>query len=444
MNKRWYSTEFLQATPDGVVNKEKGVIEGVSVCTIGEAKGHCVSLDSEFIEAVTSFGNEKKQGLKARFGHPNMCSTALGTFIGRFKNFRVIGDQCKADLFLSNEARDTPHGNLYDYVLGMAENEADMFGTSIVFSPGRLYRRDKGEKVYAPGSSVDKGERGADWNEWREIDGPDYVECDALHACDAVDEPAANDGLFSRFSQETIAGQITEFLDLNPQVWKAVESNPSIVEALARYGDKVDEFIERYRAYSKQDDRNGEPIEPSGAELSHRRESSPGGQAEEGRDISANQNKTEGEQEMKTEEQSDKKVEGADAGKEPTPEATPESEKKTDDGRGEFRAFQELFGDKAGEYFAKGLTLDEAKDEHLKAQDEQIRAMQDEKESRRTSSDDGNEPAGFQASVDDAEPKAKYSYAQCVAFCKKSGGDAQKLYDSFVAEAKEEALKAQG
>ena len=79
-----------------------------------------------------------------------------------------------------------------------------------------------------------------------------YVECAELHASDCVDDPAANEGLFSRFSQETIAGQITEFLDLNPNVFEAIEKNPSIVEALARYGDKVDGFINRYREYREQ------------------------------------------------------------------------------------------------------------------------------------------------------------------------------------------------
>jgi len=83
----------------------------------------------------------------------------------------------------------------------------------------------------------------------RELSDEIYVECKELHACDAVDDPAANDGLFSKFSQETVAGQITEFLDLHPQVWAAIQTNPSIIEALGRHGKNVDEFIERYRAY---------------------------------------------------------------------------------------------------------------------------------------------------------------------------------------------------
>jgi len=238
MTKKWMSSGYLQSAPTGGIDNEQGIIEGVSVCTVGEAKGHGVNLDSEFIQEVERQGNAKRSGLKARFGHPNMCSTALGTFIGRFKNFRTVGAQVKADLFLSNEAKNTPHGDLHSYVLGMATNEPDMFGTSIVFTPGELYQRD------ADGAKVPvSDEYSAD------PDLPIYASCSELHACDTVDDPAANDGMFSRFSQETVAGQITEFLDLNPQVWEALSGNDNVVKALSQYGDKINEFMSKYKGY---------------------------------------------------------------------------------------------------------------------------------------------------------------------------------------------------
>ena len=253
-NKKWMSSGFATGKPSGGVDREKGIIRGVSVCTVGEAKGHGVNLDSEFIESVKAFGNEKKQGLKARYGHPNMCSTALGTFIGRYKNFSVVNEQVIADLFLSNEAKSTPNGDLHSYILGMAENEPDMFGTSIVFTPGRSYKRSsKGVKVYRPSYEDSREERDQQREEWNVAGDEIFVECESLHACDCVDEPAANDGgLFSKFANESVAGQITQFLDLNPQVWEALESNPSILESLARYGTKMDEFTNRYRDYREQ------------------------------------------------------------------------------------------------------------------------------------------------------------------------------------------------
>jgi len=249
-NKKWMSSGFATGKPIGGVDSEKGIIRGVSVCTVGEAKGHGVNLDSEFIETVKTFGNEKKQGLKARYGHPNMCSTALGTFIGRYKNFSVVNEQVIADLFLSNEAKSTPNGDLHSYILGMAENEPDMFGTSIVFTPGRSYTHEEdGSKNYDLYEATPFGMALKAKYEESDI----FVECESLHACDCVDEPAANDGgLFSKFANESVAGQITQFLDLNPQVWEALESNPSILESLARYGTKMDEFTNRYRDYREQ------------------------------------------------------------------------------------------------------------------------------------------------------------------------------------------------
>jgi len=281
------SSGFLKAAPLGTIDPEQGVIEGVSVCTVGEASGHGVHLDSEFIRRVQELGNARRQGLKARFGHPNMCSTALGTFIGRFKNFREgttlrDGETVKcalADLFVSNEAKETPHGDLHNYIFGMAASEPDMFGTSIVFTKGRTYRRDKdGNKAYRHVRYTrydvevwytNEADERLSEDQEKDLSKELFVECDELHACDAVDEPAANEGLFSRFSQETIAGQITEFLDLHPQVFTAIESNPSILEALARYGKKVDEFMNRYREYrehNKEDAMSDEPT-PSAESL---------------------------------------------------------------------------------------------------------------------------------------------------------------------------------
>ena len=218
----------------GKVDRDKGVIHGVSVNTVGEAKGHDVSLEQEFIERVAMLGNAEKNGLKARFGHPSMCSTALGTMLGRFRNFRVQGEQVFADLFLSNSAKETPNGDLYNYVLSMAENESDMFGTSIVFTIGEHYQRNElGEKVFES------------FNEGQET----FVTCSKLHACDVVDDPAANpDGLFSGFNQESLASQVSEFLGTHPEVYEILSSKPEI----------VNQFLSNYEEYNK---RKKEPLE---------------------------------------------------------------------------------------------------------------------------------------------------------------------------------------
>lgn len=251
-NERWMATTCLRAKP-GEVDAKAGIIRGCKICSEGEAKGHGVCLDSEFIDTVAAQGAAAKRGLKARFGHPNMCSESLGTFVGRFMNFttgstmRADGTKAAcvfADLHLSESAKESPSGDLYAYIVSMAKNEADMFGTSIVFSQVNRYRRHQsGSKVYQ------KRQDGSRNDEYDQIGGPDFVECKTLIACDCVDDPAANDGLFSAFSGEIVAGQITQFLDLNPQVFEILEQSPEIVEAVAKHGRRFDQFLTRYRAY---------------------------------------------------------------------------------------------------------------------------------------------------------------------------------------------------
>lgn len=160
------------------VNKEDGIIKGVTIAREGIAKGHGVFLDANFISDLVEMGNKKEKGVKSRFGHPNPYSDALGTYLGRFKNFRVSDKKAIADLYLDESAKISPHGNLYDYVLSMASDNPDMFGNSIVFKAGESdYRQELNEA----GEVIEK----------------EYVSIVDLTASDLVDTPAATDSLFS-------------------------------------------------------------------------------------------------------------------------------------------------------------------------------------------------------------------------------------------------------
>ena len=220
---KWMMSAWHYKSADTRVDREKGIIYNAAIVTPGEAKGHGVQLDSEFVASVVEQGNASKNGMKARFGHPSMSSTAFGTFIGRIKNFREESGIARADIFMSKEAKNAPGGDLYEYVLGMAENEADMFGTSIVFKPGKQYSRNEdGTKNY------------------EKLGDEPFIECEKLLGADVVDEPAANpDGLFSNsFNTDTMAGQVSEFLDTHPQVWEMLSAKPEIVDGfMAKYSE---------------------------------------------------------------------------------------------------------------------------------------------------------------------------------------------------------------
>jgi hypothetical protein len=210
---RYFSTPPIFSAPVANIDRKLGIIQGVTIARIGPAKGHNGFVDRTFLLQIVDNAASKPAGIKARFGHPNMCSQALGKYLGRFKNYSYSGDQVKADLHLDDTAKNTPSGDLYSYVLDMAEKNPDMFGASIVFEIGESVFLE--EEV--DGEKVEK----------------EYFRLKELRATDIVDEPAATDGLFSANTFPRIA---TQFLDENPEIMDLIFSKPdSVVEFLSNY-----------------------------------------------------------------------------------------------------------------------------------------------------------------------------------------------------------------
>ncbi len=170
-----------------------GLIRGFAVVTRGEAIGHDTWLDAEFLQETADRINAAgTSGIKSRFTHPNMSGDGLGRFLGRVKNGSVRGDQVLADLHISRLAHNTPDGDLAEFVMGMADDEPDMFGTSIVFS-----RDEAAEAVFAA-ENQDKRGRFVSPDKKNEQQFP-HARLAELRADDVVDEPAANPGgMFSR------------------------------------------------------------------------------------------------------------------------------------------------------------------------------------------------------------------------------------------------------
>lgn len=214
---RWFrgslsrGIELREGQP--AVDRDKGIIYGYSVITKGPALGHDMEIDDTTLEQVVSFGNKAKAGIKSRFDHPNASNTSMGTFLGRTKRFRKVGDQVLADLHLSESAKEAPQGDLYSYVLGLAERDPSAFGASIVFS-------GKAEP-----------QLNADGTEKRDASGarlPRLARIEQLLASDVVDDPAANpNGLFDR--GESLASKLTAFLNR----WAAHDLLPQLQATLA-------------------------------------------------------------------------------------------------------------------------------------------------------------------------------------------------------------------
>ena len=248
-SQKQFRSQPVYNQPIAKVDREAGIIQAVQIVREGEAKGHGVNLDSEFVTKIAELGTASKIGIKSRFNHPNMSASALGTMIGTFHNFNIKGTAAYADLHLSETAKTSPQGDLYTYVLDMAENESEHFGNSIAFSDdGNLYVKNKeGEKKklhfesdgFSYTVKVVEGEELVDYD-LDEYSGELYVLPAALHASDLVDDPAATDGLFSaNVNGHTFAVQATAFLDAHPEIWGFVERHP----------DKLEPFFEKYQAY---------------------------------------------------------------------------------------------------------------------------------------------------------------------------------------------------
>lgn len=259
----------------GEVDKENEVLHGVQITLEGEAKGHGIHLDREFCEAVAAAGNATGDvGLKVRYGHPAMCSDAIGTELGRAKNFEVrdiervteSGERVTvagvfADVEILKSAHSAPQGDIAKHVLEVAAEDPGQFGQSIVFTYADWVVKDKdgnrhsyNDEVAKP-LSEDEGAQASALiyfkkeqllrDKWlaQSADGKVYAVLGKLHGTDFTDTPAATDGVFST---GTLAEEAEQMLDEHPEIFDAIEKSPkSLMEFLERTG--LDKKLESAR-----------------------------------------------------------------------------------------------------------------------------------------------------------------------------------------------------
>jgi len=211
-------------------DKGQGVILGYGVISKGKMNEEDVrgwEFDDESLDQIIEMGNANKMGVKSRFGHPNMSNTALGTFLGRAKNFRKDGDIVRADLYFDSTAYKTPNGDLGNYVLDLAESDPGAFGTSIVFLYELEYRLEKD-------GTRKKNKEGKEM--------PPLVRFTKLFASDVVDNPAANKSMFGQFFSDSVkpSAEMTSFLDRFLQNPDAINMAASFLQKYQVNGESID------------------------------------------------------------------------------------------------------------------------------------------------------------------------------------------------------------
>jgi hypothetical protein len=183
-------TDF--AVLDGTIDAQAATITGVSVITVGEAKGHGMLIDAQTLLQVKEAAETYSGGLKVKTDH----YTGFNEIVGTLKNFVIDGDQLRADLYLLKNHDATPR------ILEMAELMPDTFGLSISFSG---QHEEQGETVFA--------------------------RCSEIYSADLVDAPAANPtGLFSAK------------VDSEKKVMDEKQFAEALAAALAPINDKLSAF----------------------------------------------------------------------------------------------------------------------------------------------------------------------------------------------------------
>jgi type III secretion system FlhB-like substrate exporter len=171
-------TQFNKISTREKIDKDAGVIFGVSVITEGPAATHDLTIDSTMLAQVRELGSQFPDGLKVRMNHPQKGSDIpIQSIVGALKNFRIEGQQTRADLHLLKTDEN------FSKLVEMAEKMPENFGLSVVYS----------------GVSEEK-------------EGKKLARCTEIYATDLVDAPAANPtGLFSKVSASEHTAQERDF-----------------------------------------------------------------------------------------------------------------------------------------------------------------------------------------------------------------------------------------
>ena len=267
----FHEAMFAAGSADDRVDTEKEILHNVQITLEGEALGHGIWLDRQFCEDVAKQGNAAGDvGVKVRYGHPAMCSDAIGTELGRAKDFHVEdiertidGEKVKcagvfADVHLLKSAHAAPQGDIAKHVMETAKEDPSQFGQSIVFTYADWVVKDKDGNRHSYNEEVVKpleDDLAAQSNAfvfyakekeltdaWMEksADGKVYAVLGKLHGTDFTDTPAATDGIFST---GTLAEEAETMLAEHPQILEVLEKNPkSLAEFLERTGlaDKLE------------------------------------------------------------------------------------------------------------------------------------------------------------------------------------------------------------
>jgi hypothetical protein len=170
--------------PSVDVDREAGVIRGVSLMTEGPARGWGFWCDEVLMVQLAEQINAAPNGIKVRTSHPEITGSD-GAFylVGRARDAVVDGNQLRVDIHLGAYAKSSPQGDLWTYLLDIATSDPSVLGLSVMFQQAPTQERE------IDGSRVPCGRSAA------------------VYAVDFTDNPAANEhGMLTAADLDFTAG----------------------------------------------------------------------------------------------------------------------------------------------------------------------------------------------------------------------------------------------
>ena len=114
--------QFSLISTNQKVDAEAGIIHGVCVMCLGQAKGHDVSIDEKSLTQFLALAQTHADGIKVKFGNDHKAGVEDTT--GLLKNFKRDGDKIRADLHL---LKTDPN---FNKIVEMAKTLPNEFGLS--------------------------------------------------------------------------------------------------------------------------------------------------------------------------------------------------------------------------------------------------------------------------------------------------------------------------
>ena len=201
---------------DGRIDEANGIISGVSLITMGNARGHNLEVDETTLNQLKlSLDNTAEPGIKAKLNH----RTGVEAVFGYIKNFHVVGNKLTGDLHMLKAHKD------YNQTMEQIKTLPKQIGLSVAF---------QGDKE--PGA-----------------DGKVYARCKRIVSVDLVADPAANpDGMF-----EVKVDKGTQNMELEEQLKAIIDGQQKIndrLDGLEQFNADISDAIELNLGELEEDD----------------------------------------------------------------------------------------------------------------------------------------------------------------------------------------------